>query len=175
MKKVFFLSLILCFIIPINGTSQDITTHIDDFTGEKVVTTSWEKIYQGGATGMYQTRMCLRHEGGKNYIEFRIFTDDVVSCNEGNKILFKTTKGIISVSNTRYTLAKPGDWHSSAINRKLGIYLICSGNLEKIKDATVQKIRITLNDGYVDLDLKEKESNKIIQLYNKFTTCINQP
>ena len=167
MKCIVLVNFFLLIIFT-NGYAQKVTTHVDDFTGEKVVVTSWEKIYQGGMTGMYQTRMRLKQDAGRIYFEFRIYTKDVASCSEGNKILFKTNKGVISVSNSSYTLTKPGDWSPSPVNDNLGIYLICHGNIEEFKDVTVQKIRITFNDGYVDLDLKKKESEKITKLCNKF-------
>lgn len=167
MKKVILLILAM---LPVFCFAQTVKTKIDDFTGEKVVETSWEKIYQGGATGKNQTRIRFRHEGGIDFIEFRIFTDCVASCDKGQEILLKTNSGIIKVYNLEYTLAKPGDWNPKGVNNKLGIYLVCSGSeLEKLKKESVSKIRITLSEGYRDLELKEKDSLKMQELYNQFS------
>lgn len=160
--------LILAFL-PIYCIAQKVNIQVDDFTGEEIITTSWERIYSGGATGKNQTRIRFRHEGGIDFIEFRIFTDCVVSCDEGREILLKTNNDIIKVNNLAYTLTKPGDWHPNGINNKLGIYLICSGReLNKLSSENVTKIRITLSDGYRDIALKEKESSKLQKLYNQF-------
>lgn len=160
---------ILAFL-PIICFAQKVNTQIDDFTGEKVITTSWEKIFSGGATGKNQTRIRFRHEGGTDFIEFRIFTDCVASCDKGKEILLKTDNDIIKVYNLAYTLSKPGDWNPKGINNKLGIYLVCSSSeLDKLSNESVTKIRISLSDGYRDIALKEKESLKIQELYKQFT------
>ena len=56
MKKI---TLLLIALLPILCFAQKIESKIDDFTGEKVITTSWEKIYSGGMTGNNQTRISL--------------------------------------------------------------------------------------------------------------------
>lgn len=162
--------LFILALLPIICFAQKVNTQIDDFTGEKVITTSWEKIFSGGATGKNQTRIRFRHEGGTDFIEFRIFTDCVASCDKGKEILLKTDNDIIKVYNLAYTLTKPGDWNPKGINNKLGIYLVCSSSeLDKLSNESVTKIRISLSDGYRDIALKEKESLKIQELYNQFT------
>lgn len=162
--------LFILALLPIISFAQKVNTQIDDFTGEKVITTSWEKIFSGGATGKNQTRIRFRHEGGTDFIEFRMFTDCVASCDKGKEILLKTDNDIIKVYNLAYTLTKPGDWNPKGINNKLGIYLVCSSSeLDKLSNESVTKIRISLSDGYRDIALKEKESLKIQELYNQFT------
>ena len=166
MKKIL---LLILATMPLFCFAQKVDTKIDDFTGEKVVTTSWEKIYSGGATGKNQTRIRFRHEGGVDLIEFRVLTDCATSCNKGQEMLLKTNDGIIKVKNVEYTLAKPGDWTPNGINSKLGIYIVCLGSdLEKLSNETVTKMRLTFSDGYRDIALKEKDSSKLQELYNQF-------
>lgn len=166
MRKVILLILV---IIPVLCIAQTVNTKVDEFTGEKTTITSWEKIYQGGATGKNQTRIRFRHEGGVDFMEFRIFTDCVASCDKGKEMLLKTNNSVIKVENLKYTLTKPGDWNPKGTNNKLGIYLICTGNdIYKLEKEIVTQIRITLSDGYRDIKLKEKDSAKIQQLYSKF-------
>lgn len=166
MRKAIFLILTL---LPIFCFAQKIETKVDDFTGKKVITTSWEKIYSGGMTGQNQTRIRFRHENGTDFMELRIFTDCVASCDKGKEIMLKTNNGILKIYNLEYTLTKPGDWNPSGINNKLGIYLICSGSeLNRLTNESITKMRVTLSDGYRYLDLKEKDSSKLQELYNKF-------
>lgn len=89
MKKIL---LLILATMPLFCFAQKVDTKIDDFTGEKVVTTSWEKIYSGGATGKNQTRIRFRHEGGVDLIEFRVFTDCATSCNKGQEMLLKNER-----------------------------------------------------------------------------------
>lgn len=167
MKKI---TLLLIALLPILCFAQKIESKIDDFTGEKVITTSWEKIYSGGMTGNNQTRIRFRHEGGSDFMEFRVFTDCVASCDKDKKILMKTDSGVIKVANLEYTLTKPGDWSPSAINNKLGIYIVCSGkDINRLSKEKVTKLRITLSDGYRDLELKGKDSQKLMDLYIAFS------
>lgn len=167
MKKNLLLLLIV--LLPALCFAQKITSKVDDFTGEKVVTTSWEKVYSGGMTGKNQTHARLRHEGGNDFFEIRLFTDCVASCKKGEKILMKTDKGIVELLNTEYKLTGPGDWSPSSINSKLGIYLVCtSSNIAKLANEKVTKIRITLSDGYRDIELKDKDSSKLQNLVKAF-------
>lgn len=167
MKK---LLLLLILILPVFCMGQSVESKVDDFTGEKVITTSWEKIHTGGLTGKNQTRIRFRHENNKDFIEFRLFTDCVTSCNKGDEVLIKTNNGLVRLSNSAYTLSKPGDWAPSAINSKQGIYLICYGDMTKLKDCKAEKIRFYLTDGYRDIELKEKDSEMLSKLYNAFIT-----
>lgn len=165
MKK---LLLFFTLMFPILCMGQSVESKVDDFTGEKVITTSWEKIYTGGLTGKNQTRVRFRHENNRDYMEFRLFTDCVTSCNKDDEVLIKTNNGLVRLSNSAYTLSKPGDWAPSAINNKQGIYLICYGDMTKLKDSKAEKIRFYLTDGYRDIELKEKDSEMLNQLYNIF-------
>lgn len=158
----------LLLFLPIICFAQKVNVKVDDFTGEKVITTEWEKIYTGGMTGKNQTRVRFRHENNRDYIEFRIFCDEVTSCKKDAKILFKTENGIIETRNIEYALSEPGAWSPSGINKKLGIYLICTGDLSKLGTTTVQKIRITYSDGYEDLELKGKDAKVLKELFAAF-------
>ncbi len=137
MKK---LLLFFTLMFPILCMGQSVESKVDDFTGEKVITTSWEKIYTGGLTGKSQTRVRFRHENNNDYMEFRLFTDCVTSCNKDDEILIKTNNGLVRLSNSAYTLSKPGDWAPSAINNKQGIYLICYGDMTKLKDCKAERL-----------------------------------
>lgn len=159
---------ILISLMPLFCMAQSIESKIDDFTGEKVITTSWEKIYTGGLTGKNQTRVRFRHENNRDFMEFRLFNDCVTSCNKDDEVLIKTNNGLVRLSNSTYTLSKPGDWTPSAINNKQGIYSICYGDMTKLKDSKAKKIRFYLTDGYRDIELKEKDSEMLNKLYNIF-------
>lgn len=155
-------------IISITASAQKVEVKTDDFTGEKVITTDYLKIYQGGATAKNQTRVRFRHENDKDYIEYRIFTDAIASCRKGYKMLIKTNDGIIETVNTELAVAEPGAWSAKPVNSNLGIYIICTFSPEDLQGKTVQKIRFNLTDGYLDLDIKDKDAAKFQQLIADF-------
>lgn len=165
MKRVI---LSLFALLALSAHAQKVDVKVDDFTGEKVITTDWERIYSGGATGKNQTRTRFRHENGKDYMEFRIFTNRVTSVKEGANILLKTTDGMVTLESNEYSITEPGAWHPSGINNNLGIYIICVGDMSELKDNSVTKIRVYYSDGYHDIDIKGKDAQTINKLYNAF-------
>lgn len=159
-------------LIAITSSAQKVEVKTDDFTGEKVITTDYLKIYQGGATGKNQTRVRLRHENGEDYIEYRIFTDAIASCRKGLKMLIKTNDGIVETTNTELAVSEPGAWSAKPINSNLGIYIICSFSPSDLQGKTIQKIRFNLTDGYLDLDIKDKDAAKFKQLLAEFLNAL---
>lgn len=141
--------------------SQKVESNIDDFTGEKVVKTSWEKIYSGGMTGANQTRLQIQAVNETNFLLFRIYTNEVVAINQGSEVLIKTPNGVIKGIVTQYSVAEPGAWAENAPNNKLGIYFKCSIELADIKDVIIQKIRFPFTDGNLDIEIKDKDNKKI--------------
>ena len=171
MKKFCFY--VLFALSCVTGMSQEIVRNeIDDFTGERVVETSWERIYRGGATGSYQTRVRFRYENGKEYIEFRIYTGYVTSCLAGDRILMKTDKGIVRVSNVEYAVTEAGAWHPDGINARLGIYLVCRGDMDMLAESDVRKVRFYFNKKYVDIELGGKGAETLKELYTVFRDCV---
>ena len=159
-------------LIAITSSAQKVEVKTDDFTGEKVITTDYLKIYQGGATGKNQTRVRLRHENGEDYIEYRIFTYAIASCRKGLKMLIKTNDGIVETTNTELAVSEPGAWSAKPINSNLGIYIICSFSPSDLQGKTIQKIRFNLTDGYLDLDIKDKDAAKFKQLLAEFLNAL---
>ncbi|MBO7067606.1 MAG: hypothetical protein J6W52_02855 [Bacteroidaceae bacterium] len=167
MKSLF--SALFLSLLSVIANAQNVKVETDDFTGEKVITTDYLKVYQGGATAENQTRIRFRHENGKDYIEYRIFTDDAISsCKEGQTILIKTDDGIIETVNTENTVAEPGAWSAKPINDNYGIYIICTFSPYDLQGKTIQKIRINLTSGYTDLNIKAKDAGKFQQLLTSF-------
>lgn len=170
MKK-FATTLVLAFFA-ITAIAQKVEVKKDDFTGEKVITTDYFKIYQGGATAKNQTRVRFRHENNEDYIEYRIFTDAIASCRNGLKMLIKTNDGIIETTNTELSVSEPGAWSAKPINSNLGIYIICTFSPSDLQGKTIQKIRFNLTDGYLDIDIKDKDAAKFKQLLAEFLNAL---
>lgn len=162
MKKIIFF---LCFIVPVIAFGQRVKVSTDDFTGEKTIETSWEKIYSGGMTGKHQTRIKLEDTDGRQYISFRIYTDSPASIVGDAEVLFKTSEGIVKGTVIKFATASPGAWMLNAPNNKLGILFSIRIDLSQLK-GTIEKIRIPLLDGNLDLDISKKDSDKIHKMIN---------
>lgn len=166
-----FLSAILC-ALSLNAQKVQVST--DDFTGATIAETSWEKIYTGGMTGKDQTRMMVQDNAGSTFFKFRVFTDAVLSIQEGANVMFKTSGGVINCTVVKYALAEPGAWTVNAPNNKLGIYFTVSADLNAFNGVEIQKIRFPFSDGNLDLDINSKSSNKIIKMIQLVKDAVQQ-
>lgn len=146
--------------------AQKLDISVDDFTGDIKIKTSWEKIYSGGMTGKDQTRIQIQQINGSQFILFRVFTDRVVSIDKGAEVMFKTTDGIIKATVQKYAISEHGAWAPNAVNNKLGIYFTSRVDLNQIS-GKIEKIRIPLNDGNLDLTIKSKDSDKIAKMISE--------
>lgn len=161
MKRI--VSIMLGILTVICCQAQKVDVKIDDFTGEKTIVTSWEKIYSGGMTGSKQTRLQIKQTENAQYMIFRVFTDCVASINKGDEVFFKTSEGLVKATVTDYSISEHGAWAPNAPNSKLGIYFVTKADLGDFK-GTIEKIRIPLSVGNYDLTLNKKDSEKIYKL-----------
>lgn len=161
---------LLCIIY---SNAQKIVISTDDFTGDTIIKTSWEKIYSGGMTGKDQTRIQIQQINGTQYILFRVFTNRVVSISQGSEIMFKTADGIVKALATDYAIAEPGAWSPNAINKNLGILFTTKVDLS-LFSGEIEKIRIPFNDGNLDLSIKDKEADKISKMIQSVLNAPNK-
>lgn len=162
-KKIIVMLSFTLAAITINA--QKVSVVNDDFTGEKIVKTSWEKIYSGGMTGSKQTRMEVYQNGDAQFLKFRIFTDAVCSIDRNAEVMFKINDGVVKAPVTEYSISEPGAWSVNAPNKKLGIYFSVSINLNDLIGKEIQRIRFPLSIGNLDLDINKKDSEKMQKMF----------
>lgn len=169
MKK---LLLVLLVLLPIVLNAQKIEKNeIDDFTGAKTVYTNWEKFKTGnGITGRNNLMFRFTSIDGVEAFHLKWVTTEMLSIREGAKLMFKMSDdSVITLLSRTYSIAAKGDGVTGlSMSGILGINCIYSGGDIKLfaGDNFLTKLRIYTNDGYEDIDIKEKDALKINKAYN---------
>ena len=157
--------LFICF----SASSQKIaSSKKDNFTGGKVVYTSWETIYSGGATAQLKTFVRFAHESGRTFMQIRIITNQITSVSGKSNVDFKTNKGIFSLENQNYAIAVRGGAAISMVGSDaIGLKLdVVKGDFEFLLDSKVEMIRYHFSGGYFDISISDKNQQKLSKMYN---------
>ncbi|PXV61245.1 hypothetical protein CLV62_12578 [Dysgonomonas alginatilytica] len=177
MKNLF---IVLFLLFPILAFSQKIEKNeVDDFTGNKVIYTSWEKIKGGNVlTGRDNLMFMLRYENGTTYLHLKWITVEITSISNDAKLMFKFNDDSVATLNSiSHVLSGKGEgvtglsW--SAI---MGIHAMYKGDdiIKFSGDAVATKVRVYSTDGYVDIDIKDKDGAKINKAYSLLTAAIKK-
>jgi hypothetical protein len=145
------------------------TDQIDEFTGQRTVITSWEKINYD------QNHIRFRLQNGILFLDWKMLYNGAVVISEGDKIMFKATDGDISSCESTTTEFGAKGAGATGVGGSLawGIFAHYTGHLEWFANHTTKLIRIYTSEGYVDREVKEKEGRKISALYNLFSSTID--
>ncbi len=87
--------------------------------------------------------------------------------------MFKTTDGIVKAPTKDYVIAEQGAWSPNAINNNLGIFFTTKPDLSQFA-GKIEKIRIPLNDGNLDLTIKNKDADKIEKMIKAILNASNK-
>lgn len=166
MKRILSLALLSLFITVASAQKIE-SSIIDDFTGGKVIYTSWEKIR--ATSGKNNIYVRFRYENKTQFLHFKWITNEKTAIDEDAKIIFKLSNDNTVALNSLYSSrSKDGDgaigfWMSGLE----GIENTYVGNFSDFAQNEFfgTKIRIYARKGYTDLDLKEKEAKKLNEIY----------
>ena len=177
MRRLLF---VLLVFFPILMCAQKIDKNeIDEFTGVKTIYTNWEKFKTGnGLTGKDNLMFRFTSLNGVETFHLKWVTCEMLSIREGAKLMFKMSdNSIITLTSISYAIAAKGDGVTGlSMSGILGISCIYDGNdIEAFaKDSYLTKLRIYTTDGYVDIDIKEKDAQKINRAYKLMKEAANQ-
>ena len=168
MRRLLF---VLLVFFPVLMCAQKIDKNeIDEFTGVKTIYTNWEKFKTGnGLTGKDNLMFRFTSLDGLETFHLKWVTCEMLSIKEGAKLMFKMSdNSIITLTSISYAIAAKGDGVTGlSMSGILGISCIYGGSdIEAFaKDNYLTKLRIYTTDGYVDIDIKEKDAQKINRAY----------
>lgn len=168
MKKIL---LLLLLTIPLLSFSQKIEKNeIDEFTGKKTVYTNWGKFKTGnGLTGQNNLMFRFTSLDGVEAFHLKWVTASMLSISEGAKLMFKMSDdSVITLESLNYAIASKGDGVTGlSMSAILGVSCIYYGADIKMfsGDSYLTKLRIYTTNGYVDIDIKEKDALKINKAY----------
>ena len=159
------------FSIALVSFGQSITKNItDDFTGGKVIYTSWETLNTGNIiNGTNHLFFRFRYENNMVYFHLKWITNDVTSIDKGAKLIFKFNNDSLStLYSLAYTLSERGggavNMSMSALQGIDGIYIGNDMRKFMTNDYPV-KMRIYTTSGYVDMKLDKSNAEKIKKAY----------
>lgn len=162
MKRIL---LALCLCIPFVASSMKIAKdEIDEFTGNRTLITSWEKICN--------EKISIRFRLQNNFkiLDFIICTHDPLVVGEGRHLFFKsTTDNIGEFTSTDIYSSHSG---SGYIGRDWSLRASYQGDLSYFADNITRLIRIYETDSYIDNKIKESDGKKIQKLYDLFSTAL---
>lgn len=162
MKRI-LLALFLC--IPFVASSMKIAKdEIDEFTGNRTLITSWEKICN--------EKISIRFRLQNNYkiLDFFIYSSNPIVVGEGDQLLFKSiTDNIEEFKSIDISSSKS---NSSYVGRDWSLSASYLGDLSFFADNITRLIRIYETDGYIDNKIKEGDGKKIQKLYDLFSVAM---
>ena len=175
MKKLFLLTLVMCLISSIGFSQKIITNHIDKFTNNKVIETSFEKIatdnrnvYKGmllksiSISFNYLNNIDILHIKWNSNIILSIDKDSEIIFldNNGNKYIFKTID---------YCIAGIGNGSIGFIGSALyGLDIRLIGDFSVLENIIVTDLRIYTTDGFCDFKIDKKSPETISNLYKLY-------
>jgi len=171
MKKVVFIAIMAVFT-SFSVFSQKIeSSKVDDFTGKKVIYTSKEKITSESMTNFKQTMFQFRYENETMFLHLFWQCREIMSVTDGSNIIFKMTDDSnITLKSIGNVIAEKGvaSTKSVQIAGLWGLALKYTGeDLNRFsEDIYVKKFRIYTTKGYVDFDVKEKDAQKLKELFS---------
>lgn len=162
MKRI-LLALFLC--IPFVASSMKIAKdEIDEFTGNRTLITSWEKICN--------EKISIRFRLQNNYkiLDFFIYSSNPIVVGEGDQLLFKSiTDNIEEFKSIDISSSKS---NSSYVGRDWSLSASYLGDLSFFANNITRLIRIYETDGYIDNKIKEGDGKKIQKLYDLFSVAL---
>jgi len=162
MKKA-VLVLLLATITQSLLAQKIVKNEVDEFTGHSVKETSWTTFTSKSKLYSY-TR--LRKVDNTCFLGFKMVTKGVVcSVKEGETLFFKLSNNeIMKVTNLDHEITSVGAGAASVSwSNVLGLHLKCSLNkdqIAKLNKHNIVKVRVNTSVGYIEAELKEKQSLK---------------
>ncbi len=170
MKKI-----VLVLLLTVSfGYSQNCKykkNEVDEFTGSKVIITK-DKIFTkiGMGFGTYAIISAKKINDTK-YLAVSFSSNTIFTLRKGSLVMFKTENDeIIELSFSESMVA---DYSSSQVGTTnitrwtAKMYFLLSDELvQKFNDIRIKKVRWYTTDGYVEKDVKKKNSKNISKLLN---------
>lgn len=164
MKKLF---LLLFFSATLSNAQKISENYIDDFTKNHIKRTDWEALtFEMKAVTHYR----LSKIDDQYFFQLKIMLGDVFfSINENEELMLKlSNEEIVTLKNLKYTTTCVGCGSTGFNGSKAqGIYVsynLSNENFQSLKENKVSKIRISTSKGLIDLDIKVKKADTLIEV-----------
>jgi hypothetical protein len=169
MKKTYLIALFILILTIGKSFGQKLQENTtDDFTKKSIKRTSWESLtaYDGP-----NAHFRISVVGDDEIFDFKLMMDKVFAIDEGQTIILKLDNGeLVTIKNSAYVITCNGcgavGFKGSEAEGIETSYPLIKEQIEKLKAHKVVKARISTNDGYFDIDVKDKLAVKLIACLN---------
>lgn len=136
---------------------------IDEFTGDKIIKSSWQKLIWSGKGVAY---FRINEFNNVKFFDFKFFNRQVFSIDKGDKIMLKLDNGeFVTLLNNKFTITCTGcgsiGLNGSGVQGINVLYRLNEEDLKNLQQNKVEKIRFYTSKGYSEHKIKEKYSTKI--------------
>ena len=173
--------LIFLFILSVSLYPQKVNVEVDEFTGEKNISTSWEKIAYDTKSGLVLHARYL-HKNNEIILECVSLFDpnSAIVVTSGSPLAFKfDNNNIIILNSIDYAIAVKG---GGSVSGAFGSYQWDGVHLRykfksqedarNFSDSLASFIRFSFNSSqgleYMDITIKEAQAKKLQKTYAKF-------
>lgn len=153
--------LMLALLLPMMASAMKIEKDVvDEFTGDRVLTTSWESFDKG------RIHMRFRLEANYYHLDFKYICDGAIVIREGSKLMFKSTTDSIAQfsSVATYTGGRGDGAVGLAGSSAWGIYASYIGDIYWFTNNVAKLMRVNTAEGYVDKKISENDGYKLQKL-----------
>ena len=162
MKKILYLAILCSLSINAFAQCHYETDKVDKFSGNKVLATKYERILKGDGRVV---DCAARLNGDYKSLSFKYTSFSICSTNEGNKLLFLLSDNSQdTLICGKYSVAEPVPGSYPTIWTIYVTYTLNNNSIEKLSTSKITDIKFYTNDGYVEMELKEKNQSKIAEL-----------
>jgi hypothetical protein len=162
-KRIRLITVILIFITLKSFGQKLEENHADDFTHDIIKRTSWESLCSSFTANAH---FRISSINGSKTFDLRLMLDMHFFIDGGSTIMFKLGNGnVVTLKNLDYAKTCKG---CGAVGLKgsgaPGIevsYQLGGDEINQLEADKIVKVRIYTSNGYVDEDIKNKNSDKI--------------
>lgn len=169
MRSIILIALLLKATFSIS--QEIIKNEIDEFTGDKLKVSSWEKL---AFTGTMNSYVRIKKVNSNFILSFRfITTNKTYSIDVGEVLLLKLKDNqILKLKNNSFQVSSIGGGSVGISGSNIfGIQINCiveNETLRKLNDNLIVKMRIYQSNGYIEEDVKKKRGENFNKLLNLF-------
>ena len=185
MKKL--ITLILFISLSFNLYSQEVNVEIDEFTGKKTVSTSWERLNTEFdlMTSAFVYYQFINNPSGVPILRLAFGSNDGAYFKEGSKVQLKFNNDniitLINIDNSFTTMGGAKEASSFWMTEIPGVivkYLLTENIENDAKNYFLTDLRrhYTSSDGstYTDTKIKKNDAKKFQKTYKMFIDEINK-
>lgn len=166
MKRfIFTITMIISILFSCNA-QEIVKNEVDEFTGNRVIETSWEKLAWGlGVPSGIYTR--IRSINGNMLLDMKYMIGSACVIGKDNKLMIMDENGKVHdlIPTDIFYGTKGGGSIGLAGSAGIGVFAHYYGNLDFLENNKITKMRIYTSTGYYDKEIKKKYQETLQKLY----------